>query len=527
MKNRIYLIFFLFLSFLLITLMAILKYFSLHSTFYDLGIFDYLLFYNANFNFIPPFRVHAHLFVIFYTFLYKIFPSPVLLIICQSIAIFGAIWLIIKISKNLLNNCQLFNPILIFLLFLLYPPIWYNCLFDFHFEHLFIFFCALFYWLILGKKSSSWIFKLIVFFVCILCCLVKEVFALSAAMMGIYVIIKKRWWITGILIVLCSLLYFLFIELYAIPYFSDGKDAASMWHGAFGYLGNNMKEILLNLLTHPWIIITETFSNWKKVFYLIAIFGPLLFIPLLAPIELLPALPQLIISLLSHLPNHYNISNHYTAGLIVPIFVAFIIGLPKAKRIFNNFFQNEKLFLKIILFSSLLFHILLSPSPISQKFWRNEVWLYNYRAYIPTDRDNMIKKAIKKYIPKNPDISVATQNSLNWAYLAHRKHYFCFPKGVTEPAKVPDFSNKNFKQFLKHITNSKSQTPNYKLIYADLVLLDFKRLWFINDIGCNKWKNNQCYNKTFSQKFLNLLKETKKRYNLIYEKDGFMIFKRK
>ena len=35
------------------------------------------------------------------------------------------------------------------------------------------------------------------------------------------------------------------------------------------------------------------------------------------------------------------------------------------------------------------------------------------------------------------------------------------------------------------------------------------------------------YNPAFSQKFLKLVEETKKRYDLVYEKDGFMILKRR
>ena len=35
------------------------------------------------------------------------------------------------------------------------------------------------------------------------------------------------------------------------------------------------------------------------------------------------------------------------------------------------------------------------------------------------------------------------------------------------------------------------------------------------------------YDPAFSQEFLKLVEEAKKRYDLIYEKDGFMILKRK
>ncbi|HEC91901.1 MAG TPA: DUF2079 domain-containing protein, partial [Candidatus Atribacteria bacterium] len=325
-----------------------LKFSSLHSSFYDLGLFDHFCFcLSQHFTYQDLFVSHAHLISSVYFFLYKLFSTPILLLLCQTLAIMGAIYLVsglllvVSGKKKTITNYQLLTINFFPLLFLLYFPVWYNCLFDFHFEHLFVLFCAIFYWLVIGQwtvddgQNNRLPTKLFVFLTCLLCCLVKEVFALSAIMMGVYVIIRRRWLVCGSLIVLFSLLYFTFIECYAIPYFTTGKEAPAIWHSAFGYLGSNMKEVFLNLLTHPWLLITETFSDWRKLLYIIAIFGPFLFIPLLAPLELLPALPQLFISLLSHNPNHYALSSQYTAGLIVPVFVAFIRGLPRASRLWT------------------------------------------------------------------------------------------------------------------------------------------------------------------------------------------------
>jgi len=547
--------------FVIILFMVLVKYISFHTTFWDLGWQDYIVY-----NIIPGqswqflFRGHAHIFSLFYSFLYKFLPSPVLLITCQALAIVGAGLLVS--GQWTMDGGQKSNRLqtILIILYLLYFPVWYNCLFDFHFEHLFVLFCAIFYWLVIDQwtvdsrekpnrlQTTDYPLpsKTLVFLICVLCCLVKEVFALSAIMMGVYVIVRRRWFVCGLLIVLFSCLYFIFVECYAIPYFTAGKEAPAIWHSAFGYLGSNMKEVFLTLLTHPWLLITETLSDWRKLLYIIAIFGPFLFIPLLAPLELLPALPQLFISLLSHNPNHYALSSQYTAGLIVPFFVAFIKGLPRANRLWTAYNLSPTIdhplpttnyqLLTIILLVSIFFHILLSPSPISRIFWFELVPQYHYTAYIPTKRDAMIKEAIKKYIPDDFNVSVSTQNSVNCAHLAHRRYYFCFPKGVTEPAKVPDFSNKSLIGLwtvIKDLVSSqwtkekRLPTTDYRLIYADYVVLDLKRQWFVNDRGCDLWRNGQCHNPAFSQEFLKLVEETKKRYDLIYEKDGFMILKRR
>ncbi|CAD7776734.1 MAG: hypothetical protein KIIPBIDF_00802 [Candidatus Methanoperedenaceae archaeon GB50] len=393
-KKKFYFFYFIILS------LSLLKYLSLHSSFFDLGIFDRLSYiFSKNIYYKPLFHVHAHIFFLLYGFLYKFLPSPILLITSQALAIVGAgllvsgrwtvdggqslisgRWTVDGGQKpNRLQTTDYRLQTILIILYLLYFPVWYNCLFDFHFEHLFVLFCAIFYWLVIGQwtvdggqnnrlQTTDYRLpsKTLVFLICLLCCLVKEVFALSAIMMGVYVIIRRRWFVCGSLIVVFSLLYFIFIECYAVPYFTVGKEAPAIWHNAFGYLGSNMKEVFLNLLTHPWLLITETLSDWRKLLYIIAIFGPFLFIPLLAPLELLPALPQLFISLLSHKDNFYALSSQYTAGLIVPVFVAFIYGVKRLERL--NVITLKWISIFVIL-SSLFFHILLSPSPISRIFW--------------------------------------------------------------------------------------------------------------------------------------------------------------
>ncbi len=600
---------------LILCLLSIQKYTNLHSSFWDLGVL-YSEIWKISNNYLPItyiFHDHSHIFFLYYSFLLHFWESPVLILFCQNLIIIIVIFLIVRLFS--LNN---FQKLLIYFLFFLYPPIWYNCLFDFHFEHLFVLFCAIFFSLVFGRwsvdkkdyqlqtavKRADYRLQIAIFFVSFLCCLVKEVFALSAAMMGVYIIIRKKWWITGLLIVMCSLSYFFLVELYLIPLFSEGKDAASLFQGSFSHLGGNIKEIIVNLLIHPWLIVTEGFSEWRKIFYVIVIFGPFLFIPLLAPLELLPGLPQLFISLLSHNPNHYAIGHQYTAGLIVPVFIAFLKGMPRAGSLWSvvsgrwsKFWQysaftiqsskkatdhrllpTDYKLLVVVFYVSLVFHILLSPSPISRLFWTNKAWNYGYEAYIPTERDCMIKEAIKKYIPSDPEVAVSTQNTLNWGYLAHRRYYFAFPIGAVEPywetgdrrqesrvkSQEPRAKGQKSKDE-RQASDLHPQASYSKPIYAQYILIDLKRPWFVGDRGCNwqigkplklteaeikrlglsedpgplKWAgcanevevswlspSGRVYKGTLKEVFLRLVAKAIKDYKILYEKDGFLIFKR-
>jgi len=66
--------------------------------------------------------------------------------------------------------------------------------------------------------------------------------------------------------------------------------------------------------------------------YLGVAFGLLAFISLLRPAFLIPALPMLAIAMLSHSPDHYDYNSHYMAGLIMPIMLAFVLGLTQAEQ---------------------------------------------------------------------------------------------------------------------------------------------------------------------------------------------------
>lgn len=139
----------------------------------------------------------------------------------------------------------------------------------------------------------------------------------------------------------------------------------------------------------------------------------------------------------------------------------------------------------------------------------------------------MIKKSIQTHIPSDLNIAVSAQNTLNWGYLAHRKYYFIFPFGVLQPHSVLKDSDRSLAGFWKFITTGEMTTAKTEEIWADYVVLDLKRPWFIGDKGC-PWENGQCKNNgEFSSRFLALVQQTKARFDTVFEQNGFYILKRK
>lgn len=464
------------------------------------------------------------------------------------------------------------------LAYVAYSPVWINAHFDFHYDHLAVPLLLGFYLCLRsGRSWRAFLFASLLVFI-------KEPFALQTAACGIWMILmavqsrgsvcadqshpelsnhlplKGHLWLAGMTLILLGGGYFYIATHFVLPYFAP-TNWSVFGGGAFSWLGNGLGEIAGNILTHPLAILKEVLTTPGKLFYLFAIFGLLAFIPLLAPSYLIPAIPLLAIAMLSRLPNYYDYNTHYTAGLIIPVMFAFVHGLPKAHALWMkgsewmwrkgsslrfNLLPPEgkkpiasggnlleavtaarlsKAFYVLLALWIFGGHVMLSPSPISRLFWSDKVWSYSWRAYVPTAREAMMKAAMLKHIPADPSVSVATQNTVNWYHLAHREVYMPFPLGVTESIGVMDWSNRALGGFWNFVQTGQIQPAIIHNRYADYVVLDIKRPWFIIDKGCD-WLYGACRNDEMAAKFLRLMDETRQRYDTVFEQDGFMILKR-
>ncbi|MFQ5444293.1 MAG: DUF2079 domain-containing protein [Nitrospinales bacterium] len=363
-------------------------------------------------------------------------------------------------------------------------------------------------------------------FLAVLLAFVKEPFALQTAACGLYLLAFRKQPLPGTVLVFAGLSLFFLATQYIQPYFSMGMKGA-LDSSAFLWLGQSLSEMVWFLVSKPHLVLAEILTRPEKRAYLFYLFGALAFLPLLNPKPLLVALPILGISLLSTTPNHYGYMNHYTAGIIAPLVIAFSESVPRAKRLWSRIRLPEKWFSPLVLVIMLIFHLMLAPSPIGRHFWNQNGSAYSPQAYLPTERDEVIKTALLKYVPSDPNIVVSAQNSLNWNYLAHRKYFFLFPFGVFQPIKVMQDSDRTLTGLWNFFKTGKMTAARTEEIWADYVVLDLKRPWFIGDEGCS-WKNGQCKNNgEFSSRFLALVEQTKERFDTVFQKDGFYILKRK
>ncbi|MFC4161768.1 DUF2079 domain-containing protein [Chitinimonas lacunae] len=502
---------------LLPALMAVLKYQALASNWFDLGLFE------TDFhNLLQPgghghaFYGHAQPLMPLYAWLYQASGAPGILALQGLSLTLPALWLWRHYG---------FLPALACLL---YYPLWVNALFDFHFDHLAVpLLCGFYLAYERGRIGWAVVWALAL-------CLVKEPFALQTAACGLF--LYWRAWLgrreagvgrllaAGTLLVLAGFGWFYIATHWLIPYFTGshgGLDA-----GAFAWLGNGLGAMLKTLATQPWLLLLEPLQTPGKLVYLAVIFGLLAGLPLLRPGWLIPALPPLAIAMLARSENYYSYGNHYTAGLIVPLMVAFAHGLAWLERRWRGRGRSLRaLYLPLVLLL-LAGHALFTSSPIGRLFWSDKVWSYRKEAYLSDARSERIKSALLRHVPADPTRTVAVQNPLNWGHLPRRHGYFAFPDAVLAPKPLPDWSQHDLAGLYRFVTDgTAAPSPLGEPRWADYVVLDMRRPWFVLDRGCD-WRYDRCHDQTVAARYLDAVAQTRRRYAVVHEDDGFLILQR-
>src|SRR5258708_1607930 len=207
-----------------------------------------------------------------------------------------------------------------------------------------------------GAKShadESHLFLLFTFFV-------KEEMGLIGVGFGAYVLLGKRDWKLGLGVLLGSLAIFEFTVQLAIPYFARGNEYA-YFKLRYADVGGTPLGIMRTLVTDP-LRIARALAHFKKVYFVIAIFGPVLGLSALAGWAALLPLPTLGYLLLSNYEAQFSFTNQYAAPLIPLVIGTSIIAmarLPKAARPPVG---------AAILVSSLVFSWAFGDLPLSRQF---------------------------------------------------------------------------------------------------------------------------------------------------------------
>lgn len=459
---------FLFLFFFL----AIFRYESISSSYYDSGVLLKNLHNLSIGNYKVIFQVHFQPYLIIYSFIINIFNNETLKIILFFL--FQSLTLILPIIylKKFTNNFVILSYLLMF-------QVWYNAVIDFHLDALCIFFFVGFYYYYLKNKI-----KISIFF-CILLSFVKEQFIIQAAFALIFLLIQNdvrikdelKKYILGLIVL--KFIFFYLIVFKIIPFYSQE------FQTGFSFMEN--KEINTNYF--------EDFtSNLKnKLAFIILPLATIGFYVNKNFKILITASPFLIF-LLSSNPNHYMYAHHYTLGFVGPLICYFSQNQILSKKF--RFDKKKTVIVLIIIFT----HVVFSPSPISRFFWSKKISKLNYESYFITQRDKQIKHLINNF--KISDYQVLeTQNNINLFKISDRKNSQVFPQGSINPQNINRY------------------------ITPDIIFIDLKKEPYLVDIGC-EYIYEKCLNKNIQGKYNLYLQQVKKKYQILIEYDKFYIFKK-
>lgn len=406
-------------------LMATVRYAGLHTSFYDLGVFEHFAYrlMHGDWSVLvaawaePIPYTHAQPIFALHALLYAVVPSPLTLVAVQSLTLALAFPLIERIADRLAPAPA---PHLLPVLLFVSSPMWFQALFDFHTDHVAIPAALL---AIRGiiERRIPWVLTGLV-----LMALVKENFTITAALLaGVGAVKLRSWTLASVGVILAGTGAWV-IGSHLLAVTPAGAPALP----AFRHLGGNAGEILMNLLRDPTMVVA-TFDGFK-VRYLVLMFGPTLGLVVLGWPFLIPAMFTLGFVMLSTNASHSCTCTQYTAGVIPYLMTALAVGWARFAAMPSVPPRWVRMLPWVLLVVSAVVFVADAPAPGARRFILNK-GMYGGARYLEGWRLGDANDAAAA-IP--PDAVVSVQNSLNASAFVRRPVVLPFPTGVFEPSPL-------------------------------------------------------------------------------------------
>jgi len=280
--------------------------------------------------------------------------------------------------------------------------------------------------------------------------LCKEDYAVPAAMLGLYLLLKpanvtadfsqtKRVRLLGGALFLFNLFYLWFVLQVFIPYFRGGPPH---YTGYFADLGSTPSEIAYNLLTDPSKLVLRVVT-WTNLLFVLSLLLPLGGLPLLGYDRIWVGLPSLLGITLSQLEATHSPYFHFHAPLVPIIFWSAAAGLAKLVKwqdTFNLQGVTPSLGVRAAIFAVLCClssGFWAGKSPLSLAFYDRHSGLSGYwrMLYVPSERVRRFWERVWPLVPA--DASVAASDFVRPRFTHHRLCHE-FGRGGLRPHVSPN-----------------------------------------------------------------------------------------
>lgn len=346
LKNKYQILLFIFIGLFIFyfSYLSILRYRTLNSHYYDLGIMNQVVYNTSRGRILEMtdqslkknvnrLAVHFDPILVLFTPFYWLYPAPEVLLIAQTVIVGLGAWAVYLIAKKILKKNLI--PFIFAISYLFYFPIQRVVLFDFHavaFSTTFLLFALYFHLLKHYRGYFLFIF---------LALLTKENVGLTVFLLGVYLFFIKKERKIGLITSVIGIVFFIATVYFIIPYFRGGEHFASSY--------------FVDVRQRKTTIIKEGF------FYVEQLLLPN-FYSLFSPLTLLISSPEWLINILSINNNMRAIFFHYNSIIVPFIFYSLIEGY----RNFNRLIKNKNwqfLFFAIFLILNIKSIYLYNPLP--------------------------------------------------------------------------------------------------------------------------------------------------------------------
>lgn len=188
---------------------------------------------------------------------------------------------------------------------------------------------------------------LVLLLACLLIMLCKEHFGVLVVGFGVLWFIRYREWKQSSLLIMIGSVFFIFVLKVIMPAFSPtgqhlmlSEDLGQL--SRYGWLGQSIQEIVLTLLSNHFDVIRRVLLDMGGLTYLVLLFIPFLFMPVLGFEFLLPGLADLLVNLLSANPMPRSLYAYHSVTLIPVCVIASIYGCHRVGRM-QTIFSSKQL----------------------------------------------------------------------------------------------------------------------------------------------------------------------------------------
>jgi uncharacterized membrane protein len=359
--------------------LTVLRHQSFHSNGFDLGLFNQV-FWNTTQGRpfestmsqampIPHSLLGDHFSPVFLLLMpfYVVFPHPETLVVVQTLALALGAWPLFLLAR--LKLPAGYAPLWVLAYFLFVPLAFIN-LFDFH-EVAFSVAPLGFAMYFLERGRRGWFLVSLLF-----AFLVKEEMALIGVGFGAYILLGRRDWKLGLSVLVGSLLAFGALIQVVIPLFASGRSYPYIGE-RYAEVGGSAGGILTTLVTNP-LRVARALLLPKKVYFLLAIFGPVLGFSAVAGWAAVLLLPPLGYLLLSNYEPQYSFTSQYSAPLIPLVVGTAVIALARLPALIR------RPVMAAVMVSSFLFSWAFGDLPFSRKFDPSQFTTQSrYSAFLP------------------------------------------------------------------------------------------------------------------------------------------------